>query len=65
MVEGLLGCMSGGNMDKKTHSKGLRYQIMGRLQGWSLMMIGGNDWCIHRRYIIYLRHKGWLSIFHT
>ncbi len=33
LVVGLCGRVSGGNMDKKTHSKDLRYQIMGRLQG--------------------------------
>jgi hypothetical protein len=32
LVEDLWGHMSGGNMDKKTRSKGLRY-IMGRLWG--------------------------------
>jgi hypothetical protein len=42
LMEGLWGHVLGGNMDKKTHSKGLRYQIMGRLQEWSLMMICGN-----------------------
>jgi hypothetical protein len=67
LVEGLWGRMSGGNMDKKACSKGLRYQIMGRLVGgWSLMMIGGNDcWCIHCSCILYLRHQGRLSISHT
>jgi hypothetical protein len=65
LVEGLRGWVSGGNMDKKTCSKGLRYQIMRKLQGWSLMKIGGNDWCIHCSYIVYLRHQGRLLISHT
>jgi hypothetical protein len=65
LVEGLWGRVSGGNMDKKTCSKGLRYLIMGRHQSWSLMMICGNNWCIHCSYIVYLRHQWRLSIFHT
>jgi hypothetical protein len=65
LVEGLRERVSGGNMDKKTCSKDLRYQIMGRLWGWILMMICENDWCIHRSYIAYLRHQGRVSIFHT
>jgi hypothetical protein len=57
LVEGLRGCVLGGNMDKKTCNIGQSYQIMRRLWGWSLMTIGGNDWCIHRSYIVHLMHQ--------